>query len=615
MLSCAACAAPLPERASFCPACGGAAASGRSPTSSLETAPARPGRLQISRGSGAPQGAGLAPGTVLAGRYRIAGLLGRGGMGEVYRAEDLVLGQDVALKFLSKELETDPDALERLLSEVRNARQISHPHVCRVHDVGQAGDRHFLTMEYVDGEDLSTLLHRIGRLPAKKAVEVARQICAGLSAVHEKGVVHRDLKPGNVMLDGHGRVRITDFGLAVAGSHAAGEIAGTPAYMAPEQLAGEPATPRTDLYALGLLLYEIFTGVRPFEAASFAEWREVHSRQLPAPPGSHVGDLDPAVERIVLRCLEKDPARRPSKASAVALALPGGDPLAAALAAGETPPPELVAASSAGAALRPGAAAAVFVAVVLALLGLSVGSRCNLFRRVPFEKPAEALADRASALIAESGYLVRATDSAWGFELDQSWLGATEDPMPAPARWGRIETGQPLTYGFWYRQSPVPLEPESFGGNRGEISRLDPPARVSGMASVLLDPRGRLVELHVVPQETAPPAGSPAPAEPGWERLFVAAGLDLGRFTPVAPRWSPPGFADARAAWQGTYADHSDLPIRVEAASFLGRPVYFRVVAPWDQPPLAASDLGSGARAAGIVGLVLVLTVLLGAAV
>ena len=147
---------------------------------------------------------GFTPGTILADRYRIVALVGRGGMGEVYRADDLRLGQPVALKFLPETLEGDAAARERLLAEVRNARTVSHPNVCRVYDVGDVGGRIFLTLEYIDGEDLASLLRRIGRLPAGKALEIARQLCAGLGAAHAQGVLHRDLKPANVMIDGRG---------------------------------------------------------------------------------------------------------------------------------------------------------------------------------------------------------------------------------------------------------------------------------------------------------------------------------------------------------------------------------------------------------------------------
>ena len=221
-----------------------------------------------------PIGGGrFAPGAIVADRYRVVALLGRGGMGEVYRAEDLRLSQVLAIKFLPEALSKDDGALARFHSEVRVARQVSHPNVCRVFDIGDANGVPFLTMEYVDGEDLSSLVRRIGRLPQDKAVEVSRQICAGLAAAHERGVVHRDLKPSNVMLDGAGKARITDFGLAgIATSIKGADIrAGTPAYMAPEQLAGEEVTVKSDIYSLGLVMYEVLTGRRAYDAMTLPE--------------------------------------------------------------------------------------------------------------------------------------------------------------------------------------------------------------------------------------------------------------------------------------------------------------------------------------------------------
>src|SRR4030095_15779314 len=200
------------------------------------------------------------------------------------------------------------------------------PNVCRVYDVADIEGRHCLSMEYVDGEDLSSLLKRIGRLPPDKGLEIARQLCAGLAAAHERGVLHRDLKPANVMIDGRGRVRITDFGLARLGADLkqGSAPAGTPAYMAPEQLEGGELSERTDIYALGLLLYEVYTGKPVFRAHSLAEIVRLHRETTPTRPSTLISDLDPAVERAILRCLEPDPKDRPFSAMAVAAALPGG---------------------------------------------------------------------------------------------------------------------------------------------------------------------------------------------------------------------------------------------------------------------------------------------------
>src|SRR5262245_54295821 len=264
-------------------------------------------------------------------------------MGEVYRADDLKLAQPVALKFLPPELDREPSRLMQLHTEVRMARQVSHPNVCRVYDIDEVDGHTFLSMEYVDGEDLGSLLRRIGRFPQDRALEIARQICAGLAAAHERGVVHRDFKPANVMIDGTGKVRVTDFGLA--GVSGESLRAGTPAYMAPEQIAGGEVTPRSDIYALGLVLYEVFTGQRALEGRNLAELIRRREQEGIVPPTEIVRDLSPEIESGIMRCLRPDPESRPASALAVAALLPGGDPLAAALAAGETPSPEMVAAA------------------------------------------------------------------------------------------------------------------------------------------------------------------------------------------------------------------------------------------------------------------------------
>ena len=235
VIFCQDCGGEVPEGSRFCSSCGSAVAdASEAPTrtsapSALPTELSPPHSPDTSMSS--VEEGRFIPGTVLAKRYRIVGLLGRGGMGEVYRADDLKLGQPVALKFLPRDVERDEKRLQRFLNEVRMALKVTHPNVTRVFDIGEVEDHHYISMEYVDGEDLASLLLRIGRLPKDKAVQVARQLCAGLAAAHDQGVLHRDLKPANVMLDGRGQVKITDFGLAGLEETIRGQEAqaGTPA--------------------------------------------------------------------------------------------------------------------------------------------------------------------------------------------------------------------------------------------------------------------------------------------------------------------------------------------------------------------------------------------------
>ena len=518
------------------------------------------------------------PGQVLAGRYRIIGLLGRGGMGEVYRADDLELGQAVSLKFLPRSLAETPGALERFRAEVRNARQISHPNVCRVYDIGEYQGQHFLTMEFVDGEDLATLLRRIGRLPASKANEVGSQLCAGLAAAHDKGVLHRDLKPSNVMIDGEGHVRITDFGLAVRTSEGAADFAGTPAYMAPEQFEGGAVSVRSDLYSLGLILYEVHTGRRPFEATSIAEWKSRHTQSAPMLPSDRELTLDETVERAILRCLEKDPLRRPASARQLAAALPGGDPLAAALAAGEMPSPEMVAASGGEGALAPRSAWTLALGLILALAGiLALGPFSGDLGLARMTKSPEVLRDRASQLLDRFGYGRHVLDR-------ESWVERLYAPMLYMAR-HTPSTRWRANWSAWeapvllvYRQSPRWMVPQDL---TGRLTRGYPPYDVSDMALVEVSAEGHLLYLRAVPPQVDT-AGTQTPF--AWNALFEAAGLDTARFRSVRPTWVPPDPFDARAEWAGTLPSIPDIPLRVAAAAYGGRPVYFEILGPWSRP-------------------------------
>lgn len=549
------------------------------------------------------------PGAILAERYRIVGLLGKGGMGEVYRADDLKLGQPVALKFLPDHLLSDGAALARFHREVRVARQVSHKNVCRVYDIGETDGRHFLSMEYIKGEELSSLLRRIGSLPVDKAIQLARQICAGLNAAHDAGVLHRDLKPANVMIDGDGNARILDFGLAgLAEEFRDDELAaGTPAYMAPEQLEGKPFTIRSDIYSLGLLLYELFTSRKAFEAATLGELIKLRrSNPTPTTPTSIVKDLDPLIEKVIERCIQRDPAERPSSALQVAAALPGGDPIAAALAAGETPSPEMVAAAPKQGILRPAVAGLLLTSFLLLLaLGCWLTKYTAVYRMTRLDEPPAALRAHARNVIRKMGYTEQPLDTADGVVLKKDYIRYIAANDQAPKRWEKMRNLGPGPYRFWYRQSPRYFD--TF-----ENIQVDKPALdVSGMASVYLDMEGRLHWFTAVPPQREPPPDQQGAATPDWSVPFLEAGLDLSNFQPVASTWVPLHAYDSRAAWDGADPAQPEHKIHVEAAAFRGKLIYFETIYPWDQPLRQEQTPESGADRALIFILIVVILIAL----
>lgn len=564
-----------------------------------------------------PIGGGrFAPGQILAERYRIVALAGRGGMGEVFRAEDLTLGQIVAMKFLPERLSQDEAALSRFHAEVRNARQVSHPNVCRVFDIGEAAGTLFLTMEYVDGEDLASLVRRIGRISPDKATEIARQICAGLAAAHERGVIHRDLKPANVMLDGAGKIRITDFGLAGLAASMQGEEAraGTPAYMAPEQLAGREVTTKSDIYSLGLILYEILTGKRAFEASTLQELVRLRESGTISNPSTLVRDLDPLIERVILRCLETDPDKRPTSALQVAAALPGGDPLAAALAAGETPSPQMVAAAGSTEGIKPWLGLTLVAAVLLGLVAhMMLADRYRVQNLTPLEKPSDVLLARSQEIVQQLGFTEPPADTAHGFFTDYDYLNYIREHDKSQTRWQRLGSDRPATIIFWYRQSPREMQSDSFFNSIGSgvITAWEPPSNITGMISVFLDTQGRLLLFKRVPPEHDPPSGPSPP--PDWSPLFSAAGLDPSKFTAATPEWADLLYSDTRAAWIREISTPIRVTERVETAAYRGKPVYFRVLFPWAYPYRDRSPQPSThQKLASIIGIVLFGAVLFG---
>jgi predicted Ser/Thr protein kinase len=526
------------------------------------------------------------PGTKLADRYRIVSMLGRGGMGEVYRADDLRLGQTVALKFLPRELAKDAKRLEYFHQEVKLARQISHPNICRVYDIGEVNGQQFLSMEYIDGEDLKTLLHRIGRLPKDKGIQIARQLCSGLAAAHAKGVLHRDLKPANIMIDGQGQVRITDFGLATVSADGENVIgmSGTPAYMAPEQLLRGQTSPRTDIYSLGLILFEVFTGKAAHDASSLPELQRLHEDSSHArSPSDIVDDIDPAVERAITRCLSSDPSMRPRTASELAASLPGGDPLAAALAAGETPHPEIVAMSGDSNPLPLKQAILLLVAIAGCLLGaIFLREKAQWISRVhPMLSP-DVLTYRSQQILRHLGIedVSVQGDYAIGYDDYLTQLDNHEVCKKSGyENWPKLS--------FWYRQTPGLFKADSVGhadGRTGpaQVDLWYPAWSLPKMGGVRLDCAGKLRWFQATPANNAS-ANKEAPSErtelSPWHSWFPEefTGFNLTALQPEESTVIAPVVFDQIQGWTGTWPG-TDAPLHVVAAAFRGQPVYFEIL-------------------------------------
>jgi serine/threonine-protein kinase len=422
------------------------------------------------------------------------------------------------------------------------------------------------------------LLRRIGRVSGEKSLEIARQLCLGLGAVHAEGVLHRDLKPANVMIDGRGKVRITDFGIASLAVHGGGDhpMAGTPAYLAPEIFQGGKPSVRSDLYSLGVVLYELVTGKEPFEGESFAH-RAAGTTALR--PSTIVPHVDAGLERVILQCLECDPKRRPDSAYTVAAALPGGDPLALALAAGETPSPSMVAAAGPPGAMRPWVAAGCLaVALVALFLVVCLADRTFFLSRAGLAKPPAVLADKAETMVNALGSPPRSRERWQGFAINRGYLKYAAASEDRPRAWANLAAGRPPAVCFWYRTGgdPIPLPALLGEPLPGRVFPTEP-----GAVTVRLDGRARLLQYVVTPDRSAFPEATSQP--PDWSVPCEMAGLRIGELHPVRPVREPPLYADSVVAWEGKFPENPETPVRVEGASLGGRIVFFEVVPPWDR--------------------------------
>ncbi len=592
MKNCPECSAVLPDDKQKCDACGSSVSPERASTlkisKSEDDSPTKILETGNQKNKTPSDGGRFVAGTVLAKRYRILGILGKGGMGEVYKADDLELGQTVALKFLPESFSKNEAALARFRGEVRTARQVSHPNVCRVFDIGEIEGVYYLSMEYVDGDDLSQLLRRIGHFASDKAVEISRQICYGLQAIHNAGILHRDLKPANIIIDSQGKTRITDFGIAGLEKDVQGAESriGTPAYMSPEQIAGKEVTTQSDIYSLGLLLYEIFTGEQAIGGGSVNEILKKQTSHTPPNISKFVATIDPVVENIINRCLEKKPENRPKTALQVAASLPGGNALEAAIAAGETPTPEMIAAVPKKGVL-PLKLALFFSIFILAgfILSAVFQQYYKTYNFTPLEKSPEVLAERAKEIIKNAGYADAPVSARYRFLADNGFVSYVSNNRTIENPRERLRAGQPLAIYFIYRQSPNPLVP----WRDWEISENDPPLTTSGMTNVSLDTRGRLTEFVRIQSQIIENSADKQTTD--WAVLFNDAGLDITKFEVTEPNWTPPVSADSQTAWKGTLADFADIPIRIESAALNGKPVFFKIVPPWDKSAKEAQEV------------------------
>ncbi len=477
-------------------------------------------------------------------RYLIERRIASGGMGHVYRAYDRELEEPVALKV---PLASHPQAAElrrRLRQEVRLAQKVSHPNVCRIFDltVDPERDLTLLSMEFIEGETLHDLLGGGAGEPSRKdRNRIAYELCLGVAAIHQQDLIHRDLKPANVMIDGTGRTVILDLGLAEPVRAVSNPRSGTLLYMAPEQHAGEEVSQKSDLYALGLVLYELFTGKEPDPVAARNDLSDMLAAARSLPGEMKPTPIQPPLARQILRCLATDPDDRPASVDEVARTLPPPPPI-------PTEVDRLLEEPRGG--LRPAAAWAGGAATLLGLLLVAWLSQHTQTTRAALSGlPPDELQPRAREIL-----------SRLGFEED-----------PRDRRSGFVhEPGSPEPIRYWVRQSPEPLARWRSGSALNPYG--DPPFSTPGEVGVQLDPRGRLVRLDAVPE----PHAVGRETDVTWSPLLRAAGFDPDWLEPASPEWIPPVFADRRAAWVETGRGSANPPRRIEAAAWRGRPVGFR---------------------------------------
>jgi predicted Ser/Thr protein kinase len=543
----------------------------------------------------------MTPGTKL-GPYEILSSLGAGGMGEVYRARDTRLERIVALKLLPSEVSSDKQALERFLREARAAAALNHPNICTIYDIGEQDGQRFIAMELLEGQ---TLKHRISGkpLPLDETLRLAIEIAEALDAAHGKGIIHRDIKPTNLFVTERGHIKILDFGLAKLETTRGdlnlsalptasergqltrpGAVIGTIAYMSPEQMRGEGLDARTDLFSFGAVLYEMATGVAPFRGETAGVIAEATLNRVPVAVVRLNPDVSPKLEEVINRSLEKNRNLRYQHAAdmrAELQRLKRDSDLGHSAVAAKT-----VADSGVFEGLSVPIAVTCLAVVIVGLVVLCfLRQHLDVVNQVPMENSPEVLAANARQIAKSLGYTERPLDTAFGWNYDIDYLLYAGDQKGALIGQSRFGTNRPAAVYFWYRESArylVVAQPFA------SVTRFNPPQFEPRTLDTALDSEGRLIELNA--QRLAETPASASAATPEWSRLFVAAGLDPGHFVTVQPTVTPPVAWDARAAWTGSWDRDLRETLRVEAASYQGRPVFFRLIGPWTRPN-PASDI------------------------
>jgi hypothetical protein len=516
-----------------------------------------------------PQQARFHAGDVVAGRYRIVSRLGQGGMGDVYRADDLSTCVCVALKFLPPTRASDPQWVEKLKKEVSLARQVTHKGVCRVHDFVEGGGLVFLTMEFIEGDNLGIELEKLGRASRDTVVAWAWQLCDSLAAIHEAGLVHCDLKPQNIIVDRKGLVRIVDLGLARQAA-LENSLGGTIAYMAPEQYDRGTVTPQSDLYSLGLVLYQLASGLHPYPHSHPGS----SERAIPPRPPSEFmgGDGDRKLDKAILQCLEHAPQRRPETARQLQRRLP---PVS----------PEVTQTLKDSGAVRPMWAFLLFGAVLVGLVlqGL-LAKHVLLVHQARGKIAPEQLPFEAQNMLRERlGWPDREHHDC-GLVWDVQLIRQLQERPDASRSRDIQDKRDPILY-FWYRESPNELVPTI------RHTPADPPLLFPGMRCVILDLDGRLVEFRAIPNPAAgaqdsrpdPKRGAVGAAAEktrpmaSWEKaLFDCAKLNPAGFKETEELPTPPVFAGEYSAWTGK--EDADRPeLYVEMAAHRGQPVFFQI--------------------------------------